>query len=58
MNLMYVFCYMHFMQSMMAIADEAIPRAAENIALAIGAFCVVRKFSMAVRPFLIFIDYD
>ncbi|KAK8467681.1 hypothetical protein PHAVU_007G113156 [Phaseolus vulgaris] len=29
------------LKSMMAIADEAIPRAAENIALAIGALCVV-----------------
>ncbi|KAK8469921.1 hypothetical protein PHAVU_004G009818 [Phaseolus vulgaris] len=29
------------LKSMMAMADEAIPRAAENIALAIGALCVV-----------------
>ncbi|KAL5152789.1 Protein RST1 [Glycine soja] len=29
------------LKSMIAIADEAIPRAAENIALAIGALCVV-----------------
>jgi len=37
---------MIFLQSMMAMADEAIPRAAENIALAIGALCEVRRFSI------------
>lgn len=40
------------MQSMTVIADKAIPRAAENIALAIGALCVVRSFFMAVHPIL------
>jgi hypothetical protein len=49
---------MNFMQSMTAIADKAIPRAAENIALAIGALCVVRGFFMAVHPFFIFINSD
>lgn len=49
---------MHFMQSMTAMAEEAIPRAAENIALAIGALCVVRSFFLAVHPIFIFIDSD
>jgi len=49
---------MVFVQSMMAIADEAIPRAAENIALAIGALCVVRRFSMVMHSFKIFKDSD
>lgn len=40
------------MQSIIAIADEAIPRAAENIALAIGALCAVRSFFIVVHPFL------
>ncbi|OIW08937.1 hypothetical protein TanjilG_05913 [Lupinus angustifolius] len=31
----------NILKSLVAIADEAIPRAAENIALAIGALCVV-----------------
>lgn len=30
------------MQSMMRVAEESIPRSAENIALAIGALCAVR----------------
>lgn len=32
------------MQSMMRIAEESIPRSAENIALALGALCAVRTF--------------
>jgi hypothetical protein len=35
---------MNFMQSMTAIADKAIPRAVENIALAIGALCGEKLF--------------
>lgn len=49
---------MLFVQSMIAIADETIPRAAENIALAIGALCVVRRFSIVKHSFRIFIDSD
>lgn len=30
------------MQSMIRIAEEAIPRSSENVALAIGALCLVR----------------
>jgi hypothetical protein len=30
------------MQSMIRIAEEVIPRSSENIALAIGALCLVR----------------
>ena len=37
-----LYCYILVIQSMIARADEAIPRSAENIALAIGALCVVR----------------
>lgn len=40
------------------MADEAIPRAAENIALAIGALCEVRTFSIVLHSFKIFKDSD
>lgn len=45
-------CYAFFllnMQSMRRIAEESIPRSAENIALAMSALCLVRSFKMVVN---------
>jgi hypothetical protein len=39
-----------FLQRVMRLAEESIPSSAENIAMAIGALCVVRDCSINLIP--------